>query len=90
MLLVCVQGYQEKSQKAPEHNNVVHCESDIVGAIRKSGEEMNVDVSRNGDRGVGVGSAVKQLSSVSCVHFVRRYSVIFKNTLLARSHANSL
>jgi hypothetical protein len=32
-------GYQEKSQKAPERNNGFHCERDIAGNKRKSGEK---------------------------------------------------
>jgi hypothetical protein len=41
-------GQQEKSQKAPERNNGFHYESDIAGNIRKFGEEISLDVSRNG------------------------------------------
>jgi hypothetical protein len=41
-------GYQERSHKAPERNNGFHYDSDISGKIRKSGEKISVDVSRNG------------------------------------------
>jgi hypothetical protein len=48
LLLVCVQRIPEKSWKAPELNNGFYFEFDIVGNIRKSGEEISVDLSRNG------------------------------------------
>ena len=57
VLLVCVQGILGK---------ITEGESDIAGNIRKFGKEISVDVSSNGDRGLGVGSALKQLNSVSC------------------------
>jgi len=53
VLLLCVQGYKEKLQKATERNNGFHCEKGIAGNIRKSGECINVAVSRNGC-GIGV------------------------------------
>lgn len=46
-------GYKEKLQKATERNNGFHCEKGIAGNIRKSGECINVAVSRNGC-GIGV------------------------------------